>query len=195
MQLLTDRMPVRPDGWYNADAAPADVPPRSPGGPPRIYVTLGTVAYGAVDVLRRAVTEAADHDAEVLVACGPSGDPTLLGALPGNVRVFRYLPQAALMSTVDLIVHHGGAGTMLSAAAHGVPQLVLPQGADQFVNADSIAAAGVGRRIGPTPGAVGEAVGDLLGTCSERRAAATLQAEIAGMPSPDDVAYDLLSRG
>jgi len=173
------------------------VPPHRADGPPRIYLTLGTVAFGAVDVLRQAALESAALGAEVVVACGPAGDPELLGELPANVHVSRYLPQAALLPTVDVIVHHGGAGTMLQSAAHGIPQVILPQGADQFVNAGSVQAAGVGRGIrkdAMVPGAVGEAVAALLGDCPERAAAALLREEIAGMPSPDQVATQLLDR-
>lgn len=194
---ILDRMPIRPDGWHDLSAGGGDVPARRPDGPPRIYVTLGTVAYGAVDVLRQAVVEAASFDAEVVVACGPDGNPELLGSLPPNVRTYRYLPQWALLPGVDLIVHHGGAGTMLQAAWHGIPQVILPQGADQFVNAQSVQDAGVGRQIGKAamaPGAVAIAVGALLGDGAERQAAAALAAEIAALPAPDEVAEALLAR-
>ena len=197
VQLLTDRMPVRPVGWHDPGAEAVAVPPHRADGPPRVYLTLGTVAFGAVDVLRQAALEAAALGAEVVVACGPAGDPELLGQLPGNVHISRYLPQAALLPTVDVIVHHGGAGTMLTSAAHGIPQVILPQGADQFINAESVQAAGVGRRIlkdAMAPGAVGEAIAALLGECPERSAAALLRDEIAGMPSPDEVATTLLAR-
>ena len=197
VQQLTDRMPVRPEGWHDPAAEAVAVPPHRADGPPRIYLTLGTVAFGAVEVLRQAALEAAALGAEVVVACGPAGDPELLGQLPDNVHLSRYLPQAALLPTVDVIVHHGGAGTMLESAAHGIPQVILPQGADQYLNAESVQAAGVGRRIrkdAMAPGAVGEAIAALLGECPERDAAARLRTEITGMPSPDEVATQLLGR-
>jgi len=39
---------------------------------------------------------------------------------------------------------HGGSGTLLGALAHGIPQLCLPQAADQFRYAQACAAAGAG---------------------------------------------------
>ncbi len=197
VELLTDRMPVRPQGWHDPGAEATAVPPHRPDGPPRVYITLGTVAYGAVDVLRQAALEAAALGTEVVVGCGPAGDPQLLGELPANVHLSRYLPQAALLPTVDVIVHHGGAGTMLTSAANGIPQVVLPQGADPFMNGESVQAAGVGRRIlkaDLAPGAVSEAIAALVGECPERHRAALLRDEIAGMPSPDQVAAQLLGR-
>ncbi|MGB8383077.1 MAG: glycosyltransferase [Dermatophilaceae bacterium] len=197
VDLLTERMPLRPVGWHDPGAEATAVPPHRPDGPPRVYITLGTVAYGAVEVLRQATLEAAALGAEVVVACGPHGDPELIGPVPDNVHLSRYLPQAALLPTVDVVVHHGGAGTMLTSAAHGIPQVVLPQGADQFRNAESVQAAGVGRAIRKetlASGAVGEAIAALLGECPERDRAAALRGEIAGMPSPDEVATQLLHR-
>jgi hypothetical protein len=42
---------------------------------PRVYITLGTVAFGAVEVLARAVRETAALDVDVLVAVGPTAEP------------------------------------------------------------------------------------------------------------------------
>ena len=56
----------------------------------------------------------------------------------------RYVPQAALLPHCSAAVIHGGAGTMLGALAAGLPLLCLPQGADQYGNADRVVAAGAG---------------------------------------------------
>lgn len=179
---LPVRRPVRPVAW--APPMPFTLPD---SGRRRVYVTLGTVSYGAVDVLRRAVLATAAHDVDVLVAAGPSGDPTLLGELPANVRVEKFVPQAEVLRQVDLIVHHGGAGTMLSALAEGLPQLILPQGADHPFNAAAIERAGAGRALpneAQTPESLGEAVDALLAEGPERLAAKRIAAEIAAMPAP-----------
>ena len=157
---------------------------------PRVYLTLGTVSFGAVEVLSRAVAEIAALDVDVLVAVGPEGEPAVLGELPDNVHVERFVAQSAVLPLVDLIVHHGGTGTVLSALEVGLPQLLLPQGADQFFNAEILTAAGAARALpndAQQPGAIGEAVQALLGDAPERHTAAQLRDEIAAMPSPPDV--------
>jgi Protein of unknown function (DUF1205) len=154
---------------------------------PRVYITLGTVSFGAVEVLRRAVLETAAHDVDVLVAVGPNGDLSLLGEVPANVRLERFVPQAEVLRRVDLLVHHGGAGTMLGALANGLPQLVLPQGADHPVNAAAVTMAGAGDALTndeQTPGRIGEAVGRLLADGPQRRVAREIAEEIAATPSP-----------
>ncbi len=161
-----------------------------------MYVTLGTVSFGAVEVLRRAVLETAAHDVDVLVAVGPEGDAALLGDLPENVRVERFVPQAEVLRQVDLAVHHGGAGTVLGVLANGLPQLLLPQGADHPFNAAAIERCGAGRALpndAQVPGAIEAAVGALLTEGPERLVAKRIAEEIAAMPSPDEIAAGLQS--
>jgi UDP:flavonoid glycosyltransferase YjiC (YdhE family) len=157
---------------------------------PRVYLTLGTVSFGAVEVISRAIAEIAPLDLDILVTVGPEGDPTLLGEVPSNVHVERFVAQSAVLPMVDLIVQHGGTGTVLGALDAGLPQLVLPQGADQFVNAEILTAAGVARALqndAQRPGAITEAVQALIGDSPERQAAARIRDEIAAMPSPAEV--------
>lgn len=186
--LPDTRQVIRPVPW--APSMPSWEPPSGR----TVYVTLGTVAYGAVEVLRRAVLETAAHDVDVLVAVGPEGDPALLGELPPNVRLERFVPQADVFAHVDLVVHHGGAGTMLGTAAAGLPQLILPQGADQHFNAAAVTRAGAGLALTneeQTPGAIESAVTRLLADGPERATSQALAKEIASMPSPAEVASAL----
>jgi hypothetical protein len=190
------RLPIRSVAWRGTAAT---LPPwlAGPGHRPRVYLTLGTVSFGAVDVLRRAASEIAGLDVELLVAVGPDGDPAVLAGLPDNVHVERFVPQADVLEKVDLIVHHGGTGTVLAALGAGLPQLILPQGADQPFNADLIAGAGAGRRQANddyTPGSIAALVEPLLGACPERVTAATIAAEIAAMPEPAEVVPELVER-
>jgi UDP:flavonoid glycosyltransferase YjiC (YdhE family) len=79
---------------------------------------------------------------------------------------------------------------VLSALEVGLPQLLLPQGADQFFNAEILTTAGAARALAndaEQPGAIGEAVQALLDDAPERQAAARLRDEIEAMPSPADV--------
>ncbi|WP_090063533.1 glycosyltransferase [Lentzea flaviverrucosa] len=164
-----------------------DVPmPEFGSTKPLVYLTLGTVSFGTTDVLRRAVDGLARLPVNVLVAVGP-GDPASLGDVPANVHVAGFVPQAEVLRRAGLVVHHGGTGTVLGALAAGLPQLVLPQGADQFVNADVLAETGAGAKlVGQeiTADAVMSAAGRLLDDPSAREVAVRVAAEIADMPAP-----------
>ena len=177
------RFPLRPVPW----SAPA--PPWSPPGRPLVYLTLGTVSFGATEVLRTAIDGLAKLPVHVVVAVGP-GDPSVLGPVPDSVRVERFVPQARVLAEADLVVHHGGSGTTLGAAAHGLPQLHLPQGADQFVNGEAVTVQGSGLALtgdDVTPDAIAECARTLLGEPVHRATARALAAEIAAMPSPAEV--------
>jgi UDP:flavonoid glycosyltransferase YjiC (YdhE family) len=139
-------IPIRSVAYNESNA---DVPAwlKAPRTRPCVYLTLGTVLFGAVEVLSRAITEIAPLDVEILVAVGPEGEPAALGELADNVHVERFVTQSEVLPQVDLIVHHGGTGTVLGALEVGLPQLLLPQGADQFVNAEMLTAAGAVRAL------------------------------------------------
>jgi UDP:flavonoid glycosyltransferase YjiC (YdhE family) len=96
-----------------------------------------------------------------------------------------------------VVVHHGGSGTTLDALTVGAPQLILPQGADQFADADAVSAAGAGLCLLPdelSANAIAERTHTLLlhhGQAGQRDAARAIAEEIARMPSPDQVAHRL----
>ena len=180
-------VPVRSVAWSPGGALPA-----LPGGPrerPVVYATLGTVAYGAVAVLRGVLADLAGLDVDVLVAVGPDGDPAALGEPAENVHVERLVAQDRVLAQVDLVVHHGGTGTTLGALEHGLPQLVLPRGADQFLNARRLVEVGAGRAlVDADAGAVRRAVLALLDDgAPERAVARRVHDEMAAMPAPADV--------
>ncbi len=154
---------------------------------PLAYLTLGTYVSAHVDSLRAAAAGLGTLAIDTLVTVGPDGDRSALGSLPASVRVERFVPQGVLLPHVDVVAHHGGSGTMLSALSLGLPQLLLPHGADQFMNAQAIVGCGAGIRLLPeeiTRQAVAEAVQRLLEEPGYRRAAGRLADEIAAMPSP-----------
>ncbi len=162
---------------------------------PLIYLTLGT-AFGTPEVLTTAIRGLTALGARVVVASGRVRSEEL-GGLPDNVTVRPWVSQAELLPHVDAVVHHGGSGTTLGALAVGLPQLILPQGADQFANADALSAAGAGLCLLPgelSADAITENTRKLLphhGKGSHRDAARMIAEEIAQMPSPDEVAREL----
>lgn len=182
---------LRPVPW--SDPAPLPATLREVKSRPLVYLTLGTVAYGATDVLRAAIDGLSRLPVEVLVALGP-GDPAALGPVPASVRVERFVPQSEVLARADLVVHHGGTGTVLGSASAGLPQLILPQGADQFVNAETLDALGAGRALvgaAITPDAVEDAARALLVDEHAREVARVIGAEIAALPAPADVVRTL----
>ena len=163
---------------------------------PVVYLTLGTVGWGSVDLVRDALAGLTELPVDVLVAIGSYFDPTQLGPLPDSVRVERFVRQDLVLRQVHLAVHHGGSGTLLAAAAEGVPQLVMPMGADQFQNANALALSGAGVALpqgGVTADAVRDGVRQLMDDPNYRAAANRVRGEILALPTPAERIDDLLA--
>jgi UDP:flavonoid glycosyltransferase YjiC (YdhE family) len=108
--------------------------------------------------------------------------------------VERFVPQATLLPHCSAVVHHAGSGTMLGALAHRLPQLAIPQGADNFVNARLLESAGAGLLVPPGEVTAERVRGDvraILDDARYRASASRVGDEIAGMPSPPQVAASL----
>jgi UDP:flavonoid glycosyltransferase YjiC (YdhE family) len=131
-------------------------------------------------------------DIDVLITIGFDNDPTSIGLLASNVHVEPYVPQSLLLPYCSAVICHGGAGTTLSSLALGLPLLVLPQGADQYVIGDLVLASGAGLRLAPAdvnPLSVRANVLALLDEPTWRAGACRLQREIAAMPCPEEVVH------
>lgn len=190
-----ERLPIRSVAWSDADGAGADWLAGATSGP-RAYLTLGTVSFGAVEVLRRSILAAARVCERVLVAAGPEGDPAALGDLPASVRVERFVDQGAALRHADIAIHHGGTGSLLACLAAGVRQVLTPQGADQFVNAARLSELGLGLVVPNDAPAdtLDTAVADLLDDEALLARTEAMRAEIASMPAPEDVVAQLVDR-
>jgi len=152
------------------------------GDRPLVYATLGTV-FGTPKVLRAFAEGLGGEDYAVLLTLGFAGDPAALGELPPNVRAERFVPQHAVLPHCAAVVSHGGSGTTLAAIAHDLPHVLVPQGADQFINAQRCQAAGLGRAVLPaavSAESVRAACRDVLASTSYREKARVVGAEMRG---------------
>jgi UDP:flavonoid glycosyltransferase YjiC (YdhE family) len=131
----------------------------------------------------------------LVVTTGPGFDAALLGPLPPSVRIAPFLAQAAVLPRCRAVVSHAGAGTMLGALCHGLPQLCLPQGTDQPSNTAALLPTGAALALQPdeiTADRVAEALGRLLNEPSFRQAANRVRAEIERMPTAATVLHEVL---
>jgi UDP:flavonoid glycosyltransferase YjiC (YdhE family) len=175
------------------DAAGDEGPPAwidSLGPGPTVYVTLGTVFNGASQLFQNILEGLRDEPVNVIVTVGANADPVALGPQPDHIHIARYIPQTQLFPRCDAVVSHGGSGTMYSALGAGLPLLSIPQGADQFRNAERCVTAGVGRSLWPhevTSEAVRRDVTALLREPTYRERARRVQTEIDEMPPPESL--------
>ncbi len=176
---------------------------REPASRPRVCVTWSTAlttmsgprSYVLPDIVRG--LSALDIE---LVVTATEADVAALRPVPPSVRVLTHCPLHLLLPTCDVVVHHGGAGSTMTAVRAGVPQLALTFASEQVRNSARIGAAGAGRQLPGhlvTASTVRDAVLELLTTASYRRAAAQLRDDAARRPTPAELAetLDKLARG
>ncbi|PVE11360.1 glycosyl transferase [Streptomyces scopuliridis RB72] len=83
----------------------------------------------------------------VVLQIGKYTDPSELGDIPPNVEVHSWVPQLAALEQADAFVTHAGMGSSGEGLFTGVPMIAVPQGAEQFMNADRLVELGVARRV------------------------------------------------
>ena len=175
-------LPLRPTYYRSADT------PRvtARDGRPTAYVTLGTIFNSSSgDLFERILTGLGHLDADVVATVGRGTDPADLGPQPAHVRVERFLPQADLLPDVDVVVSHGGSGSLMATLAHGLPSLLLPLGADQPHNAARARELGVAATLDATT-ATAEEIGAraraILEDETMRARCAAIADELAALP-------------
>lgn len=77
------------------------------------------------DLFPRLLTGLGQLPVEVVVTVGRDIDPAEFGLQPEHVHVEQWVPQFLLLPHTDLVVSHGGSGTVIAALAHGLPQVVI----------------------------------------------------------------------
>ncbi|QYA99495.1 glycosyl transferase [Streptomyces anulatus] len=115
----------------------------------------------------------------VVLQIGRHTDPRELGDIPSGVEVHSWVPQRAILEQADAFVTHAGMGGCGEGLLAGVPMIAVPQGAEQFMNADRLVELGVARRI-DTPDATADtlraALNDLVTDPETARRSARLRA-------------------
>ena len=186
--------PLRPEAHRLPDGVPA--PQLRPlAGRPRILVTFGTI-FGDPGTLSPILRALSATGASLRVTLGLTTSAVDYDVDPGAVNFEPFAPLNELLTGIDLVLGAGGAGTTISALGAGIPMVLVPQGADQFVQAERAGAAGAALPLPPkaaTPEAVVDAVRTVLAESSYRDGAGKIAGQIAAMPSPDEVAASLAS--
>jgi vancomycin aglycone glucosyltransferase len=116
-------------------------------GPPPVYVGFGSMPVPRAESMGQLLAEAARMAGRRLVVASGWGGPK--GAVRhGECLFVEDVPHPLLFPRVAAVVHHGGSGTVATAARAGVPQIVLPYMSDQFMWRSQIVKIGLGPKAG-----------------------------------------------
>ena len=167
--------------------------PTTPGSPhtgdgPLVYLSLGSLASGDVELMRGLIGSLADSPYRVIVSMGPQHEELELAQ---NMVGEEFLPQTSILPHVDAVITHGGNNTVTEALYFGKPMVLLPVFWDQYDNAQRMHETGFGVRLdtyGHDPAELPAAVKRLLGDQPLRERLAALSARLQAAPGTERAA-------
>jgi MGT family glycosyltransferase len=112
---------------------------------------------------------------------------------PDNVVIFRSVKHSELFPQADLVITHGGHGTIIRALANGLPIICLPMGRDQYDNAMKVTLKGCGIQLSPksSPRGIQRAVEQILSNNKYKANAKKMQDEILKHSGIEDVISEI----
>ncbi len=130
---------------------------------PLIWVYSGNPRYAnaptpidSIVVIRAAIEALGGMPVHVVLTTGYQGVPDEVGALPPNFTHAAYLPGLAMAERCDLMVHHGGHGSVMTGLLAGTPAVIVPTITERESNARRLVASGAGEIVMPVTRADGE---------------------------------------
>jgi MGT family glycosyltransferase len=121
---------------------------RPAGAEQVLLVSLGSAFTDRADFYRRCVEAFGGLPGwHTVLQIGKHVDPAELGEIPASVEVHQWVPQLAILEQADAFLTHAGMGGSSEGLWCGVPMIAAPQAADQFANAEQLAALGVAQVV------------------------------------------------
>jgi UDP:flavonoid glycosyltransferase YjiC (YdhE family) len=103
---------------------------------PLVYITIGGGAgsVGCKLFFSTIIDAFKDKKIQVIVSAGNKFNLSELPQPPENIKLFNWVPGKLMISRADLIVFHGGYGTLMEAVSCGKPSIIIPFHTEQEGN-------------------------------------------------------------
>lgn len=162
------------------------------GDAPLVLVGLSTTFMDQSAAITRIAQALGTMPVRGLITTGPAVDPASISA-PANVKVVQSAPHSEVLRHADLMITHGGHGSIVKALAAGVPMVTMPFGRDQLEISARAAYKGAAVKISPKAGPekIAAAVRTVLDDGSYREAAQAAARTIAAENASDAAAEAL----
>ncbi len=138
---------VQTGAWTIEDdrELPSDLRAFLSAGEPPVYVGFGSMSQDTLaNTARETIAAARAMGCRVIVSAGWAN---LVTADDEGCFLTGEVNQQKLFKKVSVAIHHGGAGTTTTALLAGVPQIVVPQMADQPYFAGRVETLGIGAAL------------------------------------------------
>lgn len=130
---LTWKSVLRPPSWW---------PPKK-DGKPLIYVTMGTTGVG--DFFQKVYELFRNSDITCIITTGAQVKD--MSTIDEKVYIEAFIDGDLVMENCNLVVCHGGNGTIYQALQHGKPVIGIPTIPDQKFNMRRVGSLGIGKML------------------------------------------------
>ena len=134
---------IGPLAWEPSAGEPVAPPP---GNSPLVLIAPSTAQDRDRTLLRAALAGLAEEPVRV-IASADGWRPESRPPTPANAVIAPWLSYAEMMPRADVVITHGGHGTLARALTSGCRVVVCPAGGDMGENAARVEWAGVGVRL------------------------------------------------
>jgi len=124
-------------------------------GNPRYGGAVITTPFDSEIVLQAALETLGDVDADVVLTTGFQ-DALAETVFPANFHVTNFVSGPAMAARCDLLIHHGGHGSVVNGLAAGKPAVIVPTNSERESNARRLASLGVCEVVFPIDGTATE---------------------------------------
>ena len=153
---------------------------------PLVVVSLSSTFQNQAGTIQRCIDAIGQLDVKGLVTLGMAMENEEFN-LPQNVKIIKSAPHSLVFPLADLVITHGGHGTIMRALSHGLPLICMPMGRDQNDNAAKISYHGCGVKLSKNAGSnkIKSAIEKIMGDQVFTTNAKILQKEIIHDASRD----------
>jgi MGT family glycosyltransferase len=109
-----------------------------------IYISLGTVFNDNIPFYRTCLQAFGHSHHIVVMSVGNSVDISLLGEIPPNFIVKKFVPGREVFKHTNVFISHASMTSTMEALEHRVPLVLFPQATDQYLVASQIEKLGAG---------------------------------------------------
>jgi len=136
-----------------------------PTDQPLVWVYSGNPRYGdkpfiadSIVIIRACVEVFGNENMQVVLTTGHQPLPKEFTTLPPNIHFASYVPGYAMAKKSDLVIHHGGHGSYLTALSAGTPTIIIPTYSERESNARRLSELGAGEFVLPQTDDSGEKI-------------------------------------
>jgi UDP:flavonoid glycosyltransferase YjiC (YdhE family) len=185
---------IGPLTWKSDMPAPPWWPPPK-SSDPLLYITMGTT--GLLDFFHRVYELLEASEMNALITTGDQVQD--LQSIDGKIYIEPYIDGDIAAEKCDLVICHGGNGTIYQALLHGKPIIGIPTVPDQQFNMRRVEALGVGRMLSwkdfsNNPSTLLDLARSILSDESFYRNASGLKKTLSRYDAPK-MAADILTKG